>query len=147
MRNDKTEEFLRAELRSLREIAFQLCRWGVTVEIGIASVIYFIRRDVWETLTRRGLIAAGSPLPDKNYWMGTLGLLIIASVFSILTLLATVNYWHYQNQLADVSQSGIKPTPKWRQVIGLLIVIALYFAFPVLDQALRTYKLEIGVLW
>src|SRR5438270_3268755 len=108
MSTAKTEEYLRAELRSLREMGFQLCRWGVTVQIGVASVIYFIRRDVWDTLTRKHLIPDGAPLPDANYWIGTVGLGIIAAVFSLLTFLTTINYWHYQDQLAAVNHSGVK---------------------------------------
>lgn len=143
----RTEEYLRAELRSLREIGFHLCRWGVTVQVGICTALYFIRRDVWETLTRRHLIPENTPLPNQNYWIGTLGLIIIASVFSVLTLLTTLNYWHYQEQLLAVNESEIKTTPRNRQAIGLLLMIFLYFLFPIADRLLRIYKLDIGMLW
>lgn len=141
------EEMIMDELRSLRETSVQLSQWGVAVLVAMQTAIYFVRKDVWQTLLDKKLLGAGQPLPMQNYRLGTIGLLMVATIFSILTLLISRNAVHYRKQLLEDKTCLLTHRPLTRHYVAMGLICILYFLFPILDYILRIYKIEVGILW
>lgn len=133
------EEILREEIRSFRQIAFDTCRWGVSVLAGLQAAIFLIRKEVYEFLTTHGQLdpKVYHYLPWDRYLIGTGALCMVALIFFIFTVLIGRRYRWYHELLEKHSESGL-PVPPVRG-IGQFLMAGLYFMFPLLDVAIRLY--------
>ncbi len=61
MKDDR--EILVGEICSLRDLTFQLCKWGVTILMGLQIVIYYIRKSMIAELVQKKVIEVGQSLP------------------------------------------------------------------------------------
>ncbi len=130
------EMFLRQEIRHLQESAMSLLRWGLTVMLGVQTVIYYIRRDLVAQYVSQGRIAAGGLLPIQRYLVGTFVLVVIACLFSRMAYAASIRLGNYRSQLvaADLV-SGIRELPRFPEFRYMMI--GIFFVVPVLDILVR----------
>lgn len=138
------EEFLRAELRSIRYIALRLCQWGVTVLISLHTAIFFLRKDIYERMLTSEELTKEQYLPWNRYILGTIVLIIVALIFSLLTAFVGSRYRFYNSQLKTHAKSGVAVPDPPKMVRWL--IFGLYFIFPALDIFIRFYiRIEIGL--
>ncbi|MEY2487720.1 MAG: hypothetical protein QOH39_3368 [Verrucomicrobiota bacterium] len=133
------EEIIRDEIRSFRQIAFDLCKWGVSVLAALQAAIFLIRKEVYDYLTTHGELDPKlyHYLPWDRYLIGTGALFMVASIFFIFTVILGRRYRFYHQLLEQHAESGL-PIPKVRG-IGRFLMATLYFTFPALDVAVRLY--------
>jgi hypothetical protein len=101
------EAILREEVRALRELWMRILQWGVTVMIAAGSIIFYARRAIKEDFVAAGKLNPGEPLPPKFYLIGTVFLILLAYVFSVLSGLASRRYRSYFDQLIRKATSGV----------------------------------------
>ena len=131
------EELLWDEVLSLRDILIILCQWGITALLGFQTAIFFIRKDTYEQLVASSQINSGELVPFDRYVIGTTALIIVAIIFSTLTVMFGNRYRFYKNLLYNNDESGIEIIPT--SPFGRWVVVALFFIFPLMDIALRVY--------
>src|ERR1019366_1727199 len=108
------EIFLRQEIRHLQESALRLQQWGLTVMIGVSTVIYYVRRDLTAQYVNQGRIAPGGMLPFQRYVIGTVILFVLACLFSRMAYNTSVRLGNYRKQLVEAELvSGIKELPRF----------------------------------
>jgi hypothetical protein len=135
------EQILREEIRSTRDLTFKMVQWGVTVLVASLTALFYGRRAFRDDFVALKRLNAGEQLPLKHYLIGTVLLLIIASVFSFLTHLAQRRTQKFRRQLDALSVSGIvepsnKPFARWALML-------LYLIFPLFDAAVRFILFEL----
>jgi hypothetical protein len=130
------EELLAEELRAVTDFATRHFQWGVTLLISVQAALFFVRRDVLNGLIDGGNLPKGSELPIPRYIIGTLFLLVVATILTMVGARYAKQYRHYRTQLAESRQSGITDLPirhtaRW--------MYALYYIFPLIDVLYRLY--------
>lgn len=148
-----TEEMLREEIQSLRDVLFRLVQWGVSVLVALQTALYFVRRDVIKYLIDRELapnvtmkqavdalvnahkLAAEGLLPWRRYIAGTYFLLFVSLVFAGVTIYGTKQYRHARGELAKYCTSGIAPPNASNVPLALILLMFLFF--PLFDVAVR----------
>ncbi|MHB8270305.1 hypothetical protein [Bradyrhizobium sp.] len=136
------EAILREEIRALRELWMRILQWGVTVMIAAGSIIFYARRAIKEDFTVAGKLKLGEPLPLTHHLIGTVFLILLAYVFSVLSGLASRRYRSYFDQLIRKSTSGVDDIiasghSRW-------IIPWIFWLFPLFDILLRVYYFELG---
>jgi hypothetical protein len=136
MKQEK-ERLLWAELRDIRGASFKMLQWGVTVLAALQTAIFFLRKDVYEGMLARKELQPSGQLPLSRYLAGTVLLLIVAGICSYLVVLTGVRYRKIRQQLIESNIYGIDhgKTSKSASILVLLV----FFAFPILDIAIRIY--------
>ena len=130
------EMFLRQEIRHLQEGAMSLLRWGLTVMLGIQTVIYYVRRDLTAQYLSQGKIPTGGLLPIQRYLIGTFILFTMACLFSRMAYVASIRLGNYRAQLVGADLvSGIKELPRFPEFRYLMI--GVFFVVPLLDILVR----------
>ena len=137
MNSKSKEELLREEIRASQDLLFRLIQWAITVMVSVQTALYFIRKDIVAGYVAQGLLKPGAPLPWGRHIVGTLGLIIIASIFSFMTFVGVHRYRDYKDQLIEANESGIRETP--RNKFSRWSIIILYFIFPLLDILIKIY--------
>jgi len=148
-----TEEMLREEIQSLRDVLFRLVQWGVSVLVALQTALYFVRRDVIkslidrelapnvtmkqavETLVKAEKLAAEALLPWWRYIAGTCFLLFVSLVFAGVTIYGTKQYRHARSELAKHVTSGI--TPPQTSNVPLMLIVLMFLFFPLFDVFVR----------
>lgn len=134
-----TEEILREEIRAFREINLKLYQWGVTLLASLQTVLFFARKEALSFSIQRGQLPQGTvELPLGRYLMGTSFLLIVATLFAVLSAYASRRYGSYRKQLAECQTSNIVEMPASGPLRFLMR--CLYFVFPALDIGYRLYS-------
>ena len=133
------EQTLREELRMNRKTMLTLMRWGVTVLAGIASSLYFIRRDVANHLSNIGKLPSYGIVPPGRWFVGTAFLIMIASLFCFMTSYLIKRQVSYRAQLLelDPSYSGIHEPPGNSKLRWFHLY--LFFSFPLFDIMVWCY--------
>ena len=135
------EELLSEEVRAAADMGSKTLQWGVTLMISIQTVIFFVRQALLNADIDAGKLPKGSILPLGRYLVGTAFLFFIAFILSRFTSRTLEQYRHYKAQLIASRESGITDLPIKNK--GRLAYY-LYFAFPVIDIAVRIYTIKIG---
>ena len=130
---DSKEGIIRSEMQSLRSVGFQLCQTGIALSVGVEIALVFIRRQSYQRLLVNNPGAAF--VPWGRFLMGTLFLLVIASVFSGLVLFVRERYRFYDDLLVRQTETGVPVPPPTKS--ASLGVVAVFFAFPVADLLFR----------
>lgn len=133
----RIEEILREEVRILRELTFQVIRWGVAVMLTLHTAIFFARREIADDLVAAGKLTRGLLLPLDRFIVGTLALTAVAWVFGYMTDRVARRYLQYGSQLPAFNISGIRDEPT--EPRNLRFIKYFYYAFPVLDLIVRGY--------
>lgn len=126
------------EIRSLRDLTFQLCRWGVTLLLSLQVVIFFVRKSIIANLIEVGKLEINQQLPLSRFLIGTSYMFFVATIFTFLTYMCMKRISHYKKNLIEIDTSS---SIKWRDVpkYGGLLIVILYFSFPLVDILIRTY--------
>lgn len=136
---ENPEKIIREEMRSWREIAFRLCQWGVGVLASLQTAIFLIRKEIYAYLIAHGKLDPEQYqyLPWDRYLIGTGGLVMVAFIFTLMSIMVGRRYQFHVRLLETHSESGL---PNYRaSVFGRVLVCLLYFLFPALDVAIRVY--------
>jgi hypothetical protein len=137
------EKMIREELHHFREVSLRVSQWGVTVLASIETVLFFQRKDIYDRLILSGAITRGQPLPFSRYVVGTAFLVLVALAFTIITLTAGKRYRFYASLLSDDAKTFL-PLPPITNT-GRIVLLLLYFAFPLFDVLARLWvRLEVG---
>ena len=135
------EELLSEEVRAASELGSKTLQWGVTLMISVQTVIFFVREALLNADIDSGKLPKGAHLPPGRYFVGTGFLFFIAFILSMLTARSIEQYRHYKTQLMANRGSGITDLPI--KHMGR-VAYYLYFAFPLIDIAVRIYNITIG---
>ena len=130
------EDVLRIEIRTLRATMIRVNQWGVTVLASLQTALYFVRKDTLDHLHAED--AHVTSLPPGHYLIGTVYLLIVATIFSIMGLRPSMRLRGYRNQLKNVVVSGIEEMdlhPRWARLVNM----SLFYVFPLFDICLRAF--------
>jgi|ERR1043165_677222 uncharacterized protein YggT (Ycf19 family) len=148
------EQWLREELRAARTLLQTQMQWGITVLAAVGLNLYYIRKDAKAHLVEQMVLAAQELLPFSRWFIGTVFLLILASVFASTTRRVALHHQFYRTQLRDMnpSYSGIRediPVATNRFLNNSPYL--LFFAIPALDLVIWTLfyageKLQISFL-
>jgi hypothetical protein len=130
------EELLSDEVRAATTSMMTILQWGVTVMVSFQTALFFIRREIVASDIEAGRLPKGSQLPIGRWILGTLFLLVLATVFARLSARMALQYRHYKQQLIASRDSGIVDLPishtsRW--------TYPLFFVFPAIDIAFRLY--------
>ena len=133
------EQWLREEIRANRIMILELMKWGVVVLSGVTSSLYFVRRDVAKHLAALGALPSYGTVPPGRWFIGTLFLTMIASIFSVLTTYVMKRHVGYRTQLLKrrLSYSRIQERETGGRIKYLHYF--LFFAFPAFDLVLWFY--------
>jgi hypothetical protein len=131
----RTEDILRQEIRSLRDIGLRLCEWGITLLASLETALWFVRQEVRESMIANGKLAKTAPLPWPIYALGTIFLLLISLIFITLMMNVSKTSRAYRKQLAKRLESGIKelPVPKTSR----RALICMFLLIPIVDVLFR----------
>jgi hypothetical protein len=132
---DTREQIIRNEMQSLRSVGFHLCETGVALCVAVEIALVFIRRYSYARLA--AMNQATLYVPWGRFLMGTLFLIVIASVFTGLVLFVRQRYDFYSNLLARQSESGVPVPPSTN--LATLGGIAVFFVFPAADILFRAF--------
>lgn len=114
----------------------------------LQAVIFNIRREIYQWLVDKHKLSADQYqyLPWDRYLIGTVGLFVVATIFTLLTLMAARRYQFYAGLLKKHSELKI---PSYQpSVFARILVCSMYFVFPLLDIAIRIYirvHFEVGL--
>jgi hypothetical protein len=130
-----TEEILRDEIRSLRDIGLRLCEWGITLLATVETALWFVRQEVRASLIDSGKLAKGAPLPWPIYGLGTFFILLISFMFITLMMNVSKTSRGYRKQLVKRIESGIQelPVPKTSR----RAIICMFLLIPIVDLCFR----------
>jgi hypothetical protein len=131
------EKILWEELRSLRDVSFRLLQWGVTVLASLQTAIFFLRKEVRDTMVASKELESHLPLPFARYLMGTLVLSVVAVICCYLVALTGIRYRKMRDQLVATNYYGIahgEPKKSAR-----IVVFFIFLAFPILDIVIRVW--------
>jgi hypothetical protein len=103
------EQWLREELRAARTLLVSQMQWGMTVLAAVGLNLYYIRKDAKLHLVEQKLLKANELLPFFRWFIGTVFLLILASVFASAMRRVALHHRAYRTQLREMnpSYSGI----------------------------------------
>jgi hypothetical protein len=132
---DTREQIIRTEMQSLRSVGFHLCETGVALCVAVEIALVFIRRHSYERLA--AMNQAAHYVPWGRFLMGTLFLVVIASVFSGLVLFVRQRYDFYNTLLPRQSDSVVPVPPSTKLVT--LGAITVFFVFPAADFLFRVF--------
>jgi len=135
------EQWLREELRSTRTIILNQMQWGITILAAVSLNLYYIRRDAKLNLVQHKVLLESDQLPFLRWMLGSIFLLIIASIFASATRRITLHHQAYRKQLYDMSPSysGITETlPVATNRFLNKTPSLLFFAIPALDMFVWT---------
>jgi hypothetical protein len=134
------EELLWKEVQSLRELMLRLAQWGITVMAALHTAIYYVRRDIVERMVDAEQLKPGANLPLDRYVIGFLALVVVAFIFSSMSIAVSRQWRHMRQQLIDVAAAGsgidVYTHPRVPMRWGLVII---YFIFPLMDLLVRIY--------
>jgi hypothetical protein len=130
------EELLSEEVRTATTSLHTVLQWGLTVMVSFQTALFFVRREILTSDIEAGRLPKGSQLPMGRWILGTLFLLVLATIFSRLSARAAAQYRHYKEQLIASRESGITDLPirhtsRW--------TYPLFFLFPAIDLVFRIY--------
>ena len=133
------EEIIREEIRALREIMLKLLQWGVTLLASMQAAFFFLRREYLNYQIDNGLLPRGAALPLKAYLGGTVFLLAIAIICTLLLTYVGREFRGYRALLEYHRSSGITDPYRSRRTRGAIRVLTfgMYFFFPAIDLAFR----------
>lgn len=133
------EEQLRKEIRAGRKQMLTLQRWGVGVLVVASGFFCTIRHQILDHLIQIHSLPPTATLPAARWFVGSVFLTIIATLFWLLNKYITRRHVAYRRQLLDssLSYSGIIEGPTGGKINHLPVY--LFFAFPVFDVALYFY--------
>jgi hypothetical protein len=148
------EQWLREELRATRTLIHNQMQWGVTVLTAAALNLYYIRKDAKAHLVEQKLLLPNELLPFFRWIIGTVFLLVVASVFASTMRRVALHLQAYRKQLRamEPSYSGIVETiPVGNNRFLNNTPYVLFFAIPALDLTIWTLfyageKLQISFL-
>ena len=135
-RRYRTEELLRTEIRHSADVILKLVQWGVTLQVAVATIIFYGRREIKADLATLH-IPTGALLPWEIHLIGTLFLVMLASMFTVLLLLTQRRRVFYRTKLYELDDKLIKegrPTTytNW-------IYPPMFWSFPAVDLIIRVY--------
>jgi hypothetical protein len=120
-----------------------MMQWGLTLMATVQTAIVFIRRELVTSYVAAGILKGGEELPYKRFLVGTVFLLVAATILWALTNRTVQQYRHYKGQLLRSSPSGIDdqvPTGITKYLMYL------FFAFPLMDLLFRVWiEVEIKI--
>ena len=133
------EETLREEIRASRTLMQGTMQWGVTTLAAIETALYYVRRDVANNLSLHHLLPPNGTVPPVRWFVGTGFLLLIATVFCVITKYMTGRHVGYRRQLLEMgeSYSGIEERPTGGRINCLPQL--LFLAFPAFDCLVWLY--------
>lgn len=111
-------------------------QWGITVLTAAGLNLYYIRRDAQAHLAAQQVLKANEQLPFLRWVVGTLFLVIIASLFASAMKRVAAHHVEYRRQLLELKGgfSGIKEVlPLGSAGILNHTPYLLFYAIPVLD--------------
>ena len=132
---DTREQIIRSEMQSLRSVGFHLCETGVALCVAVEIALVFIRRHSYERLAAMNQTV--QYVPWGRFLMGTLFLVVIASVFSGLVLFVKQRYNFYRSLLARQPDSAVPVPPSTK--LATLAGVTVFFVFPAADLLLRVF--------
>ena len=133
----RREELLWEELRSVRDLLFRTLQWGVTVLASLQTAIFFLLREVRETMVTSGQLKATDSLPIERYLVGTLLLCVVTVICCYLVALSGNRYRKTREQLVETNYYGIKHGEV--QKVARYAVFVVFCAFPLLDIVIRMW--------
>jgi ABC-type phosphate transport system permease subunit len=128
------EQWLRDEVMHHRALLFSLIQWGMALLLAVESALYFARRDIAQGLAGKQFVVPAQELTFGRWFFGTLLLIVIAALFSVLMLNLIKRYVSYREKLNEVASlySKIDDSPVRKlQWIPLLF----FWAIPIIDFA------------
>jgi len=131
------EEILWEELRSVRDLIFRILQWGVTVLASLQTAIFFLRKEVKDSMVVSGSLKASDSMPIERYLVGTVFLLIISLICCYFVTLAGNRYRKIREQLVETNAYGIKHGDVRKG--ARFAVFFVFLAFPLLDIAIRLW--------
>ena len=130
------EEIIHDEMQSLRANGFTLIRWGVGLLAFMELALAVIRRSGYASLVAEKHLEAGHWLPFGRHALGTILLLVVATIFSAITIVESRRFRFYSNLLRN-DQSAVSVPNDVAGADGL--IVAMYAAFPIIDLLLWPY--------
>jgi hypothetical protein len=145
-RKASNEEVIREELRAIVGNFMDAWRAGVALLSSMSLAIFYIRRQVYEQMLETGELNRGQYLPWDRYILGTLFLLVVASMFYGICRILGNRYRWYADLLNKECDNPIALPPVSPAGLGRKLFFGVFFIFPLFDFALRVWiRLEIGL--
>ena len=137
------QKILWEEARSIREVILKMLQWGATFLASLQTVIFFFRKDMYEKMVHAGQLMGEQYIPWDRYLIGTFFLIVVASIFSYLVVLAGNRYRKIRQQLVEADVYGIDYGDVRKSARP--IVLLVFYIFPIIDILVRVYiKVELG---
>lgn len=130
------EEWLREEVKNHRALLLSLIQWGVTLLAAVESSLYFVRRDLAQSIMQKQYVIPAQVLTFGRWLYGTIFLIVISALFSLMTSNLLKRYYDYRDQLITVAagHSGIHDG-RVKRAFGWVTQL-FFWAFPILDVGL-----------
>jgi hypothetical protein len=135
-----TEETLREEIRALRELHFKVMQWGVSLLATLETALFFVRREMRDSLIELHRLAPGDQLPSLVYYIGSVALVLVACIFIYFSLAISRRTKGYTEQLKPpVIQTGIVELPLRSKLWTVSIILFTYLLIPLFDVLKKSY--------
>jgi hypothetical protein len=132
----RREELLRLEIRHCADVMLRLVQWGVTLQIAVATITFYARREIKADLATLHH-SQTSLLPWDIHIIGTLFLAMLAAMFTLILWLAQKRRMMYRWRLYDLSDKLIDESRPTKH--GNWIYPVMFWSFPLVDILIRAY--------
>jgi len=145
----RREEILWEELRSIRDLLFRILQWGVTVLASLQTALFFLRKEIKDSMVGSNQLKMGEPLPLERYLVGTIILCVVSVICCYLVYRVSCYYRNARKQLIkentesfyyEIKQVSINNKTRYA-------IFFVFLAFPILDIGLRIWvQLHIHII-
>lgn len=133
------ESIVREEVRHISTLTLRMFQVGITLLVALETALGFLRKEWLEYLLKNDLLPKDTVLlPRMAYAIGTVMLLAVAVVFTIMCAMGVKRHRFYLNELARVRVSSIVEPPPPKRWLQILLFFAFFF-FPILDMLVRVW--------
>ena len=133
------EGVVREEIRHISTLTLRIFQLGITLLVALETALGFLRKEWLEYLLKQHLLPEGTVLlPRMAYGIGTVMLLVVAIVFTIMCSMGVNRHRWYLGELSRVRVSSLAEPPAPRRWLQILLFAAFFF-FPLLDLLVRVW--------